>query len=288
MKREWWRGSVTYQIYPRSFQDDNGDGIGDLPGITRRLPYLADLGVDAVWLSPVFPSPMKDMGYDVSDYRDIDPVFGTLADFDRLVERAHALGLKIIIDQVISHSSDRHPAFVESRASRSGPKADWYVWADPRPDGTPPNNWLAIFGGGAWTWDARRHQYYLHNFLPEQPDFNFHNPEVQEFHLGNMAFWLDRGVDGFRLDTRMRKAAVGRSSMRFMGIPRVWGAGTSCSMATLCLAQWSPASALRRGAPVPRRNAAQGDRPAVRLVHAPRILGVFLVQIRPCAALCDA
>lgn len=201
MTAEWWRGAVTYQVYPRSFQDDNGDGIGDLPGITRRLPYLADLGVDVVWLSPVSTSPMRDMGYDVSDYRDIDPVFGTLADFDRMVARAHQLGLKVIIDQVISHSSNLHPAFVESRASRTGPKSDWYVWADPRPDGTPPNNWLAVFGGSAWTWDTRRRQYYFHNFLPEQPDFNFHNPEVQDWHLGNMAFWLDRGVDGFRLDT---------------------------------------------------------------------------------------
>ncbi|AZQ65953.1 alpha-glucosidase [Silicimonas algicola] len=201
MSEDWWRGSVTYQVYPRSFQDANGDGIGDLPGITQRLPYLADLGVDAVWLSPVCTSPMKDMGYDVSNYRDIDPVFGTLDDFDGMVERAHDLGLRIIIDQVISHSSNLHPAFIESRANPAGPKGDWYVWADPKPDGSPPNNWLAAFGGSAWTWNAHRHQYYLHNFLPEQPDFNFHNPEVQDFHLDNMAFWLDRGVDGFRLDT---------------------------------------------------------------------------------------
>ncbi|MFD1880458.1 alpha-amylase family glycosyl hydrolase [Paracoccus pacificus] len=201
MTAEWWRGSVTYQVYPRSFQDDDGDGIGDLQGITRRLPYIADLGVDAVWLSPVFTSPMADMGYDVSDYRDIDPVFGTLADFDALVARAHELGLKVIIDQVISHSSDQHPLFRSSRKDRGGPHADWYVWADPRHDGTPPNNWLAIFGGGAWTWDARRHQYYFHNFLASQPDFNFHNPDVQQFHLDNMRFWLERGVDGFRLDT---------------------------------------------------------------------------------------
>ncbi|MCQ0971898.1 alpha-amylase family glycosyl hydrolase [Paracoccus sp. TK19116] len=198
---EWWKGSVTYQVYPRSFQDDDGDGIGDLKGITRRLDHIAGFGVDAVWLSPVFTSPMADMGYDVSDYRDIDPVFGTLADFDALVARAHDLGLKVIIDQVISHSSDQHPFFAESRASRTGPKADWYVWADPKPDGTPPNNWLAIFGGSAWTWDTRRRQYYFHNFLPSQPDFNFHNPEVQDWHLDTMRFWLDRGVDGFRLDT---------------------------------------------------------------------------------------
>lgn len=198
---EWWRGAVTYQIYPRSFQDTDGDGVGDLRGIAERLPYLADLGVEAVWLSPVFASPMRDMGYDVSDYRAIDPVFGTMADFDALVAQAHGLGLRVVIDQVISHSSDRHPAFVESRASRTGPKADWYVWADARPEGSPPNNWLSVFGGPAWTWDTRRGQYYFHNFLAEQPDFNFHNPEVQDFHLDNMRFWLERGVDGFRLDT---------------------------------------------------------------------------------------
>ncbi len=198
---EWWRGSVTYQVYPRSFQDDSGDGVGDLAGITRRLPYLAELGVDAVWLSPVFTSPMRDMGYDVSDYTDIDPVFGTLADFDALVARAHGLGLKIIIDQVLSHCSDQHAAFRESRQSRDNPKADWFVWADPRPDGTPPNNWLSVFGGPAWTWDARRKQYYFHNFLTQQPDFNYHNPAVQDWMLDNMRFWLDRGVDGFRFDT---------------------------------------------------------------------------------------
>jgi alpha-glucosidase len=198
---EWWRGSVTYQVYPRSFQDDSGDGIGDLKGITRRLPHLARLGVDAVWLSPIFKSPMADMGYDVSDYCDIDPLFGTLEDFDDLVRVAHDLGLKVIIDQVISHSSDRHPFFAESRASRDNPKADWYVWADAKPDGTPPNNWVSVFGGPAWEWDTRRRQYYLHNFLTSQPDFNFHNPEVQDWALSVLRFWLDRGVDGFRLDT---------------------------------------------------------------------------------------
>jgi alpha-glucosidase len=192
---------VTYQIYPRSFQDSNGDGIGDLAGITRRLRYISDLGADAIWLSPIFPSPMADMGYDVSDYTDIDPVFGTLADFDAMVARAHELGLKVIIDQVLSHSSDRHPLFQESRKSRDNPKADWYVWANPKHDGTPPNNWLSVFGGSAWQWEPRRFQYYLHNFLVEQPDFNFHNPEVQDWLLGTMRFWLDRGVDGFRLDT---------------------------------------------------------------------------------------
>ncbi len=199
--QDWWRGSVTYQVYPRSFQDDNGDGVGDLPGITRRLDHLAALGVDAVWLSPFFRSPMKDMGYDVSDYCDVDPVFGTLADFDRLVARAHDLGLKVIIDKVLSHSSDQHPAFAESRASRLNAKADWYVWADPRYDGSPPNNWLSVFGGPAWQWDARRKQYYLHNFLTSQPDLNYHNPEVQDWALETLRFWLKRGVDGFRFDT---------------------------------------------------------------------------------------
>ena len=200
-ENDWWRGSVTYQIYPRSFQDDNGDGIGDIKGITRRLPHIADLGVDAVWLGPIFTSPMADMGYDVSDYKDIDPSFGTLLDFDEMVARAHELGLKVIIDQVISHSSDEHPFFHESRQSRTNPKADWYVWADARPDGSPPNNWISIFGGSAWEWDTRRKQYYLHNFLRKQPDLNFHNPEVQDYMLGVLRFWLDRGVDGFRLDT---------------------------------------------------------------------------------------
>ena len=199
--RDWWRGAVIYQIYPRSFQDHNNDGVGDLVGITSRLEYVADLGVDAIWLSPVFTSPMKDFGYDVSNYRDIDPIFGSLEDFDRLVEKAHSLGLKVIIDQVISHSSDRHPWFAESRLSRTNEKADWYVWADPKPDGSPPNNWLSIFGGSAWHWDGRRMQYYLHNFLTSQPDLNFHNPAVQDALLGEMRFWLERGVDGFRLDT---------------------------------------------------------------------------------------
>lgn len=198
---DWWRGAAIYQIYPRSFQDSNGDGIGDLPGITGRLGHVADLGADAIWISPFFPSPMKDFGYDVSDYQDVDPIFGTLADFDALVAEAHRLGLRVIIDQVISHSSDRHPWFAESRSSRDNPKADWYVWADSQPDGSPPNNWISIFGGSAWQWDTARNQYYLHNFLAEQPDFNFHNPAVQRALLETMRFWLERGVDGFRLDT---------------------------------------------------------------------------------------
>ncbi len=198
---EWWRGAVIYQIYPRSFQDSNGDGVGDLLGIVQRLPYVASLGVDAVWISPFFTSPMKDFGYDVADYRDVDPMFGTLADFDALIETAHALGLKVLIDLVLSHTSDQHPWFRESRQDRENAKARWYVWADAKPDGTPPNNWLSIFGGSAWHWDPRRCQYYLHNFLASQPDLNFHEPEVQEALLEVARFWLDRGVNGFRLDT---------------------------------------------------------------------------------------
>jgi len=197
----WWRGGVIYQIYPRSYQDSNADGIGDLPGITARLEHIAKLGADGIWLSPFFKSPMKDFGYDVSDYCDVDPMFGTLADFKALVERAHALGLKVMIDQVLSHSSDQHPWFVESRASRNNPKADWYIWADAKSDGNPPNNWLSIFGGSAWQWDTRRCQYYMHNFLTSQPDLNFHNPEVQQALLDSVKFWLDLGVDGYRLDT---------------------------------------------------------------------------------------
>lgn len=199
--KDWWRGAVIYQIYPRSFQDANGDGVGDLRGITDRLDYVADLGVDAIWLSPFFTSPMKDFGYDVSNYRDVDPIFGTLADFDQLLEKAHKLGLKVMIDQVISHTSDLHDWFEQSRQDKTNEKADWYVWADAKPDGSPPNNWLSIFGGSAWTWDPRRCQYYLHNFLASQPDLNFHNPDVRKALLSEVRFWLDRGVDGFRLDT---------------------------------------------------------------------------------------
>jgi alpha-glucosidase len=200
-KPDWWRGAVIYQIYPRSFQDTTGDGSGDLAGIARRLPHVASLGVDAIWLSPFFRSPMADMGYDVSDYCDVDPMFGTLADFDALVAEAHRLGLKVMIDQVISHTSDQHPWFKESRGSRDNARADWYVWADPKPDGTAPNNWLSIFGGPGWEWDGVRRQYYQHNFLTSQPDLNFHNEEVQDAVLATVKFWLDRGVDGFRLDT---------------------------------------------------------------------------------------
>jgi|CXWL01.1.fsa_nt_gi alpha-glucosidase len=197
---DWLRGATIYQIYPRSFRDTNGDGVGDLRGVIEKLDHVASLGADAVWLSPFFRSPMKDYGYDVSDYRDVDPLFGSLADADALIARAHELGLKVILDQVWSHSSDQHAWFQDSRASRNNPKADWYVWADAKPDGSPPNNWQAMFGGCAWTWDARRRQYYLHNFLPQQPDLNVRNRAVQEALLDVGRFWLKRGVDGFRLD----------------------------------------------------------------------------------------
>ncbi len=197
---EWWRGAVIYQIYPRSFQDSDGDGVGDLPGITRRLPYVAGLGVDAVWISPFFKSPMRDFGYDVEDYRQVDPLFGSLEDADEMIAQAHRLGLKVIFDMVLSHTSERHAWFQESRRSRANAKADWYVWADAKPDGGPPNNWLSMFGGIAWTWEPRREQYYLHNFLPSQPDLNLHSLDVQDALLAECQFWLDRGVDGFRLD----------------------------------------------------------------------------------------
>ena len=196
----WWKGAVIYQVYPRSFQDSDGDGVGDLKGLIARLPYIASLGVDAIWLSPVFASPMADFGYDIADYCAIDPLFGTLADFDALVAQAHGLGLKLIVDQVYAHTSDAHPWFAESRADRSNAKAGWYVWADPKPDGAPPNNWQAVFGGSSWSWNGRRRQYYLHNFLPSQPDLNLHTPAVQDAILDVARFWLDRGVDGFRLD----------------------------------------------------------------------------------------
>ena len=196
----WWRGAVIYQIYPRSFLDANGDGVGDLPGVLARLDYVAGLNVDAIWISPFFKSPMADFGYDIADYRAVDPLFGSIEDFDRVLAKAHALGLKVMIDQVLSHTSDQHAWFAESRESRDNPRADWYVWADAREDGTPPNNWLSIFGGVAWKWEPRRGQYYLHNFLASQPDLNFHNPAVRAAALDNVKFWLDRGVDGLRLD----------------------------------------------------------------------------------------
>lgn len=197
---QWWRDAVVYQIYPRSFQDTNRDGIGDLEGIRRRLPYLVDLGVDAVWLSPFYPSPMADFGYDVADYCDVDPMFGTLDDFDRLLADIHAAGMKLIVDWVPNHTSDRHPWFVAARSSKEDEKRDWYVWADARPDGSPPNNWQSVFGGSAWQWDAPTGQFYLHSFLPEQPDVNWRNPEVEAAMFDVLRFWLDRGVDGFRMD----------------------------------------------------------------------------------------
>lgn len=196
----WWRDGVIYQIYPRSFQDSNGDGIGDLPGITRRLDHLEKLGVSALWLSPFYPSPMADFGYDVADYTDVDPIFGTLADFDALVEAAHGRGLKVIIDLVPNHTSDEHPWFREARASRHSPRRDWYIWRDPAADGGPPNNWLSEFGGSAWAFDEVSGQYYYHAFLDRQPDLNWRNPEVVVAIHEVMRFWLRRGVDGFRVD----------------------------------------------------------------------------------------
>ena len=197
---EWWRGAAIYQIYLRSFQDSTGNGVGDLAGATRRLSHIRSLGADAVWITPFYPSPMRDFGYDVTDYTGVDPLFGTQQDFDALVAEAHRLGLKVLIDLVLSHTSDQHPWFQESRKSKDNLKADWYVWADAKPDGSPPNNWLSSMGGIAWQFDPRRRQYYLHNFLTEQPDLDFHNPDVRAAALDVMRFWLQRGVDGFRLD----------------------------------------------------------------------------------------
>lgn len=199
-ERDWWRGACLYEVYLRSFQDSDGDGEGDLRGLVSRLDYLAELGVDGLWITPFSPSPMHDSGYDVSDYRAVDPRFGTIEDFRAVVERAHELQLRVVIDQVYSHSSNEHPWFIESASSRDNPKANWYVWAGPKPDGSPPNNWLARFGGIAWEWSSTRKQYYLHNFLVEQPDLNLHDPEVQDEVLDIMRFWFDLGVDGLRLD----------------------------------------------------------------------------------------
>lgn len=196
----WWERGVVYQIYPRSYQDSNGDGVGDLAGIESRLDYVASLGVDAIWLSPIFPSPMADFGYDVADYTGIEPLFGTLPDFDQLLATAHARGLRLLLDFVPNHSSDRHPWFIESRSSRDNPKRDWYIWRDAEPDGSPPNNWISDFGGSAWTWDEATGQYYLRAFLPQQPDLNWRNPEVRAAMFDVLRFWLERGVDGFRID----------------------------------------------------------------------------------------
>ena len=205
----WWQGAVIYQIYPRSFQDSDGDGIGDLRGIIQRLDYLVGLGVDAIWISPIYSSPMADFGYDVADYRGIDARFGTLADFDALLAAAHAKGLRVLLDFVPNHSSDQHPWFVESRASRDNPRRDWYIWRDPAPDGGPPNNWISDFGGPAWELDAATGQYYSHAFLKEQPDLNWRNPAVRREMADVLRFWFDRGVEGFRIDVlwHMVKAA---------------------------------------------------------------------------------
>src|SRR6202049_2071766 len=196
----WWRHGIFYQIYPRSFQDSNGDGIGDIPGIIERLPYLQALGVDAILLSPIYPSPMADFGYDIADYTGVDPLFGTMADFDALVKAAQAGGLKVILDLVPNHTSDQHPWFVESRASRDNPKRDWYIWRNPAADGGAPNNWLSEFGGSAWQYDATTGQYYYHAFLAQQPDLNWRNPEVRQAIYEVMSFWLRKGVDGCRVD----------------------------------------------------------------------------------------
>jgi len=199
-KHLWWQKGIIYQIYPRSYQDSNGDGVGDLPGIVRRLDYVKSLNVDAVWLSPIYPSPMHDFGYDVADYTGIHPLFGTMADFDHLLAGVHQRGLKLLLDLVPNHTSDEHPWFLESRSSRDNSKRDWYIWRDPAPDGGPPNNWLSFFGGPAWTFDERTGQYYLHQFVKQQPELNYRNPEVLRAMLDVMRFWLDKGVDGFRVD----------------------------------------------------------------------------------------
>ena len=206
LSENWWESAVFYQIYPRSFKDSNNDGIGDLAGVIEKLDHLNDgkgggLGIDAIWFSPFFPSPQADFGYDVSDYCNIDLDYGTLEDFDQLVEESHRRGIKIVLDLVLNHSSDQHKWFQESRKNCTNSKVDWYVWADPKPDGSPPNNWLAVFGGAAWTFEPQRGQYYLHNFLPEQPDLNWYNPEVREALADVVRFWMKRGADGFRLDT---------------------------------------------------------------------------------------
>ncbi len=196
----WWQTGVFYQIYPRSFQDSNGDGVGDLKGIIQRLDYLKWLGIKAVWISPIYPSPMKDFGYDISDYTGIHPLFGTMDDFDLLLEEIHKRDMKLVLDLVPNHTSDQHPWFLESRSSKDNPKRDWYIWKDPQEDDSPPNNWLSVFGGPAWEWDETTQQFYYHAFLKEQPDLNWRNPEVRAAMMDVMRFWLDKGVDGFRVD----------------------------------------------------------------------------------------
>lgn len=199
-KHLWWQTGIIYQVYPRSYQDSDNDGIGDLKGIISRLDHLKWLGINALWVSPIYPSPMADFGYDISDYCDIHPLFGTMEDFDQLLQEAHNRDIKLILDLVPNHSSDQHPWFKESRSSKDNPKRDWYIWEDAKPDGSEPNNWLSVFGGSAWEWDENTQQYYYHAFLKEQPDLNWRNPEVQEAMLDVMHFWLDKGVDGFRVD----------------------------------------------------------------------------------------
>jgi len=196
----WWQKGIIYQIYPRSYQDSNGDGIGDLQGIIQRLDYIKSLNIDAVWLSPIYPSPMHDFGYDVADYTGIHPMFGTMADFDQLLAETHRRGMRLLLDLVPNHTSDEHAWFLESRSSRDNPKRDWYIWRDPAPDGGPPNNWLSFFGGPAWTFDEKTGQYYLHQFVKQQPELNYRNLQVLQAMLDVMRFWLDKGVDGFRVD----------------------------------------------------------------------------------------
>jgi alpha-glucosidase len=200
MNYYWWQTGIIYQVYPRSFQDSNNDGIGDINGLIKRLDYLKWLGVKAIWISPIYPSPMADFGYDISDYKNIDPVYGTLDDFRELLKEVHSRNLKLLMDFVPNHTSDQHPWFIESRSSADNPKRDWYLWYDAHSDGTPPNNWLSVFGGTAWEWDETTGQYYYHAFLKEQPDLNWRNPEVRQAMYDIMKFWLDLGIDGFRID----------------------------------------------------------------------------------------
>ncbi len=207
----WWQRGVIYQIYPRSFQDSNGDGTGDLRGIIAQLDYLSWLGVEAVWLSPFYPSPMVDFGYDVSNYTGVDAIFGDLATFDELIQQAHRYGIKVIIDFVINHSSDEHPWFLESRSSRDASRRHWYIWADAKPGGTPPNNWVSHFGGSAWEWDAATGQYYLHSFDKRQPDLNWRNPEVQAAMFDVLRFWLEHEVDGFSAARQPSESEQGKS-----------------------------------------------------------------------------
>lgn len=226
---EWWRGGTIYQVYPRSFKDASGDGVGDLPGIVQKLDYLSWLGVDAIWISPFYRSPMKDFGYDVSDFKDVDPVFGNLEDIELLIGEAHKRDIYVVVDFVPNHTSDEHPWFIESRSSLESPKRDWYIWRDPEPDGAAPNNWLSYWGGSAWEWDERTSQYYLHSFMPEMPDLNWRNEEVEEAMLDVARFWLEKGTDGFRIDSaqqimkdpmfrdNLTNPGAGRNAYKYLG-----------------------------------------------------------------------